>query len=727
MTFALNAITWGLTSLLIVILASLPIGVQPQLALAAFCLAVMFLIKAFDLKGVFRSLYLALGTFVILRYFFWRFSSTLPPISSPFDFVPGVILALAEFYCIAMMFLSLFSAIQPITRRPAAKVSSADAPTVDVFVPSYNEPLEIVAATLAAAKAMHYPQEKLRIFLLDDGATQQKLDSDDYDAASRAAGRARQFKKLCAELGVTYLARERNEHAKAGNLNNGLDHSDGDLVLVLDADHAPSRVFLNETVGHFLADEKLFLVQTPHFFLNGDPIERNLGLDGAPSENEMFYGLVQKGLDKWNSAFFCGSAALLRRQALEEVGGFSGSSVTEDAETALELHSRGWKSLYVDKPMVAGLQPETFAAFIGQRSRWARGMMQILMLKSPIWTRGLSMAQRLCYLSSTMFWLFPLSRMVFLFAPLAYIFFDLKIYMANSNEFVAYTATYMLAALMIQSYVFGRVRWPWISDLYEYVQAVMLFPAVLGVFVDPRRPRFNVTAKGQKLDESRLSSIANVYFLLFGLIVVSAVALAFRFAHEPQSRALILVVGVWTAFNLALTGLGLGAVSELRERRAAPRAETRLKAEMAFGDQTWPAMIENVSTSGFRARLAGAASINPNGSGVLRVLNEVGVAMETPVVNLQQRIAGENRSAGFRFYGDNADRFRIVAGALFADAGAIHARKSKRYSELGVAEGTLWFVTLALKQTARGLFYLLFRRGERAATSAAAASEESAQ
>ena len=189
---------------------------------------------------------------------------------------------------------------------------------------------------------------------------------------------------LCAALRVNYLTRARNEHAKAGNLNNGLEHSTGDLVAVFDADHAPARSFLEETIGYFATEKNLFLVQTPHFFINPDPVERNLGtFHTMPSENEMFYGVIQRGLDKWNAAFFCGSAAVLRREALQETNGFSGVSITEDCETALELHSRGWKSIYVDKPLIAGLQPDSFASFIGQRSRWAQGMIQILRYRFP--------------------------------------------------------------------------------------------------------------------------------------------------------------------------------------------------------------------------------------------------------------------------------------------------------------------------------------------------------
>ncbi len=164
---------------------------------------------------------------------------------------------------------------------------------------------------------MDYPRDKLSVYLLDDGGTDQKCNSDNPVTAHAARARRAELQKLCADLGVHYLTREKNVHAKAGNLNAALPKTSGDLVAVFDADHAPTRDFLVRTVGHFADDPRLFLVQTPHFFLNPDPVERNLSLfEKMPSENEMFYGVIQRGLDKWNATFFGGSAALLRRAAL---------------------------------------------------------------------------------------------------------------------------------------------------------------------------------------------------------------------------------------------------------------------------------------------------------------------------------------------------------------------------------------------------------------------------
>jgi cellulose synthase (UDP-forming) len=227
-----------------------------------------------------------------------------------------------------------------------------------------------------------------------------------------------------------------------------------------------------------------------------------------PSENEMFYGVIQRGLDKWDASFFCGSAAVLRRSALAETNGFQGRSITEDCETALELHALGWHSIYVDRPLIAGLQPASFASFIVQRSRWLQGMIQILLFQKPFMKRGLSIPQRLCYLSSMLFWFFPIGRTIFLIAPLFYLFFDLQIFTSSGSEFLAYTLSYMVVNLMLQNYLYGEFRWPWISELYEYAQSLYMLPALVSVLLHPSRPTFNVTAKGESIDTDRLSEIA---------------------------------------------------------------------------------------------------------------------------------------------------------------------------------------------------------------------------
>ena len=303
---------WGAVSLVVMVLVTLPISLQTHLIAGTAVVVAMMILKSVRPYGMWRLIALGLGTSIVLRYVYWRTTSTLPPINQPQDFFPGLLVYLGEMYSVGMLALSLFVVSMPLPSRRAPSLDGDDLPTVDIFVPSYNEDRDLLARTLAAAKAIQYPADRMTVFLLDDGGTDQKCNSDQLDAATQAQHRRSDLQRLCAELNVRYLTRSRNEHAKAGNLNNGLANSSGELVVVFDADHAPARDFLHCTVGFFRKEPHLFLVQTPHFFLNPDPIERNLRTFlKMPSENEMFYGVIQRGLDKWDASFFCGSAAVL--------------------------------------------------------------------------------------------------------------------------------------------------------------------------------------------------------------------------------------------------------------------------------------------------------------------------------------------------------------------------------------------------------------------------------
>ncbi|MCB1487514.1 MAG: glycosyltransferase, partial [Bauldia sp.] len=274
---------WAIAAAAALFLITLPISLQAQLIAGSLVVTAMIGLKVVRPEGIWRLMALSLGIAIVLRYVYWRSTETIPPINQPENFVPGVLLFGAELYNVFMLFLSLFVVAKPLPSRVAPKPKKL--PTVDIFVPTYNEDAGLLATTLAAAKGLDYPADKLTIWLLDDGGTDQKCNSDNVEEAVTAQQRRAQLQKLCRDLEVNYLTRARNEHAKAGNLNNGLDHSTGELVAVFDADHAPARDFLTETVGYFEEDEKLFLVQTPHFFINPDPLERNLRtFDKMPSE-----------------------------------------------------------------------------------------------------------------------------------------------------------------------------------------------------------------------------------------------------------------------------------------------------------------------------------------------------------------------------------------------------------------------------------------------------------
>lgn len=710
-------LSWALLAAAMMVVITLPVSLQVHLITAVIFLAIMMIIKTLRLGGVWRLLLLALGTAIVLRYAFWRTTSTLPPIEQWADFIPGLLLYLGEMYCIVMLGLSLFVISAPVHSRPSRSLKpDAPAPTVDVFVPTYNEDYELLAGTLAAAKALDYPPDRLTVWLLDDGGTVQKRNDPNPEAAAEALERHESLKTLCAELGVNYLTRARNEHAKAGNLNNGLAHSTGELVAVFDADHAPARDFLQETVPYFGEDERLFLVQTPHFFLNPDPLERNLRtFERMPSENEMFYSVVQRGLDRWNASFFCGSAALLRREALDVANGFSGRSITEDCETALDLHSKKWNSIYIDKPLIAGLQPATFASFVGQRTRWAQGMMQIMMFNFPLFKRGLNLAQRLCYLSSMMFWLFPFTRIMFLIAPFFYLFFNLQIFTASGGEFAAYTMTYLVVNLVMQNSLYGRWRWPWISELYEYIQSVHLLPAIFSVVRNPTKPTFKVTAKDVAIDESRLSELARPFYFIFLLLLLGVAFTGYKLWAEPYRFEITLVVGGWNLFNLVLAGCALGVVSERREARASRRVAIERRCEIRTADGDWVrATIVNVSAGGLAIAIPdGKVRLAKEQVATVRFPTLSTVAdneMDVFVRNVSS--AGKTIMIGGRFVAEKPNDYRLLADLLYANSKLWRERQESRQVNIGIILGTLQFLSIALYQTGRGLGYLArFSRG----------------
>jgi cellulose synthase (UDP-forming) len=708
-------VVWLILASIIVCFSAIPISVEAQFILAFSAIGLMIFTRIFRLHTKFRYLYIGLSVIIVLRYFSWRLVYTVPSPENIYNFIPGVLLLLAELYCFSMLLMSLFVIISPL-RRNTIPFTDAEAPVVDVFVPTYNETIEILGVTLAAAKEMSYPREKLNVYLLDDGGTDARLHSDNILIATNAANRRAKLQDLCRDLGVTYVTRAENIRAKAGNLNNGLSVTNGELVAVFDADHAPAREFLQETVGQFLKEDRLFLVQTPHFFLNPDPIEKNLGtFKRMPSENEMFYSIVQRGLDKWNASFFCGSAAVLRREAIEQVGGFAGESITEDCETALELHSRGWKSAFIDKPMIAGLQPETFEAFIGQRSRWCQGMIQILLLKNPLFKSGLTFAQRICYMSSILYWLFPVVRFIFLISPMFFIFFDLKIYVANKQEFLAYTLPYMISAVMLQNHNFGRFRWPWISDVYEYVQSLYLLAPLVSVFLNPRKPAFNVTAKGQTLERDHISPLALPQFAVYGLVLASSVYLARRYGLEPANRDLFGVVGLWTGLNLILTSIGLGIVCELRERRSAPRVSTTRAGQIeALDGSMLPVIIDDVSISGAAVRIPGLKTnirdLKAFGELTLCDLSGAPVGGAVSCEIRSRAKVGDTTVLGIEFVGDISSRARMVAELVFADLKPLREARATRNVDLGVIGGTLIMLSWAFRQTMRCVTFVVGKR-----------------
>lgn len=585
--------------LAIMVASASSITTRTQISVAVVAMAVFLVLRYFNEQETVRIVFLILAAFLSVDYFYWRTFTTLT-YHDPVSFLFAMLLYFAEVYGFVVYGLSIFVNVDPLDRKPL-KLPKDEAllPTVDVMIPTYNEAPDMVEITLLSALSMEYPKDKLKVYILDDGGTDQRCRSEDPELASAAKRRRLELQSLCQRWGGHYITREKNLGSKAGNINNGLQFSEGELVVIFDADHAPTTDFLQNTVGWFRHDPKLFLVQTPHFFVNPDPIEKNLQTFATmPGENEMFYKVIQKGLDYWNAAFFCGSAAVLRRKCLAETGGISGDTITEDAETALTLHARGYNSAYIGIPMISGLSPETLTSFIGQRIRWAQGMVQIFILKNPLLIPGLSLPQRLCYFSSCFFWFFAYARVVFMLAPLCFLIFGLKIYDANFVDFAAFAAPHLLAVFIVSDFLFGKVRWSFVSELYELIQSVYTLPAILKVFLNPRAPTFKVTAKGETLGEDYISPLAKPFYIF---LILNTIALGFgvtRLIFTPADSFPTSVTMLWSVFNVFILLAAMGTLFERRQRRATPRMPTEMTARVKLGEKYYAAEIRDLSIRG---------------------------------------------------------------------------------------------------------------------------------
>jgi cellulose synthase (UDP-forming) len=620
-------------------------------------------------KPPLRFLFVLIAVFINVRYLYWRSTETLV-FDGPMDTIGTLLLFGAEIYALSLHFMGIFANIWPQeTKIMPLPDDTSLYPSVDILIPTYNESADIVKITTIAALNIDYPKDKLHIHILDDGAT---ISKRNHPASFLGAWeRHYELRNLAGELGVNYITREMNLKAKAGNLNHALNHTQADLVLVLDCDHVPSKDILKNTVGWFLKDEKLAFVQTPHFFINPNPIEKNIDiLRDAPSEHEMFYRANHPGMDFWNSSFFCGSAAILRRKYLEEVGGISGETITEDCETAFSLHRKGYNSVFISRPMVCGLSPETFDDFIVQRSRWAQGMTQLMVLNNPLFASGLKLHQRLCYFNNAFFWLFGISRFIFFIAPTAFLLFGLHVYFASVSQVLAFAVPHIVSSIVLTDFFYGKYRWPFLSELFESIQSLFLMPVVISVILNPRKPSFKVTPKGQNLDNEFLSGLTLPFFLMCLILIVSIPVAAVKWYKFPLYRDVITVTIIWTLFNFSLAMAAFGAFFEKRQIRRHHRmwAKGKLLIYLPRLKHTVEGNILDISLSGIGISFSAPFPLKPQEHIQLQARDSHGekYSLEARIQRAVQK--GEEYICGTEFIIKNEAEFAKSIRFVYSDS-----------------------------------------------------------
>src|ERR1035438_9534440 len=505
------------------------------------------------------------------RYGWWRIRMIVDFFSDESNNRAGwdaaflLILITAEAYTVMIMLLGYMQTVWPLRRKPIAMPGDeALWPHVDVLIPTYNESLALVRYTALAANNVDYPPEKLHVYILDDGSREE-------------------FRAFAQEAGVGYVTRLEHKHAKAGNINHALTTMNSPYVAIFDCDHVPTRSFLQMTLGWMLVDPLLAMVQTPHHFYSPDPFERNLlQYKTIPNEAELFYGIVQDGNDFWNATFFCGSCALIRRSALDEVGGIATETVTEDAHTSLRLQKRGYNTAYINIPLAAGLATESLAAHVGQRIRWARGMIQIFRTDNPLFGRGMKFTQRLCYFNAMIHFLYAVPRLAFLGAPLVYLLMGRTIIPGYWVAILAYALPHLILASLTNSRIQGRYRHSFWNEIYESVLAPYILAPTLLALINPKLGKFNVTGKGSTLGKTQFDSkIAAPTRWMLLLNFCGLLAVPYRLlVADPQHPGAVIMNMVWVLFNIVVLGVAAAVAHEQKQRRESVRIDAKIPVRL---------------------------------------------------------------------------------------------------------------------------------------------------
>jgi len=612
-----------------------------------------------------------------VNYLVWRYLDSINW-SSWYIAVP---LVLAETYSLIDAFLfGLTMWRLKVRGRPPRPPSSA---RVDVFITTYNEPVEMVMATAVAARDIRYPH---RTWVLDDGSRPE-------------------MREACEAAGVHYMTRgeewaDRPRHAKAGNLNNALFHTGAEFMLILDADQIPAPAILDRTLGYF-NDPQVALVQAPQYFVNVDDS------DPLGSQAPLFYGPIQQGKDGWNAAFFCGSNAVLRREALMQLGvvGYvrelevavvkalaasermlagaraeaqaSGPSavaaldrvglavrearvllkagepiaevtfhfqrevdaaarllveadvrmlredlaaiealpmapdqqlgavvvdeaglqrlsqrdwsplgalesikalvtaldvdrsdeaqpvmpmatisVTEDMATAMRLHALGWHTVYHHEILAAGLAPEDLGTMLHQRLRWSQGTLQVMLKENPLRQKGMTIGQRLMYFATMWSYLSGFTAVVYLLAPMLYLFFGIQPVRSYGAGFILHIAPYLIATQMLFFVVGYGIR-TWRGQQYSlalfpiWIRAVITavgnvyFGRSLGFVVTPKTRQDGDGGFPWRLIRPQLATIA----LLVLAVIVGLVRLSLGLAPTAEGTWVNIA---WVAYDLVV-------------------------------------------------------------------------------------------------------------------------------------------------------------------------------
>lgn len=548
-------------------------------------------------KLVTTRLLIIVTLLVTCRYLYWRCTQTANSAAWWFFYI-FLIAEILNILESVLFFITTWAPTRYSTPEPLSDRS------VDVFITTYNEDVDLLRETVLCAVAIRYPHNT---FILDDGNRDE-------------------VKELATEFNCEYLARQNRVHAKAGNLNNALMYSSAEFIVTLDADHVPSPDFIHKLIG-FFRDESVGIVQTAQDFYNLDSFQHKMNWRRREGwqQQELFFNVIQPGKDHFNAAFYCGSPAMIRRSALDEIGGFATETITEDMHTGLRMQKKKRRLIYHNQTLALGLAPQTFRGYAIQWKRWGYGCMQVMRYENPVFGRGLTFGQRVCYFSSLYFYWMSFQKLLFLLTPIIALLTGVFPLVTTPRLFVLYFVPFLTMNLIVSARLQGGLRSYLRSEEFNVLKMHLLLSSPLGLI--RRTGTFKVTPKSR----AEAASIADLIlpFSIWLLILASILSGTIRLAHtNDQFSFWALVVNIfWSAFYLIIMAIVMSGALRRKEYRLRYRFPSRV--DLPVSARELRALPESAVISGF-ARNLNRSGLSLTTDSALSIGTELALRMEFP-------------------------------------------------------------------------------------------------
>lgn len=536
-------------------------------------------------KVEYRKILIFINSVVCCIYIIWRIT-VIPIHSGIISFLLGITLFLAE----ALGLISFLNFKYLFTKKYKLELKTLDdfqygtIPYVDVLICTYNEPLYLLEKTIAASTNLDYPTHKFKIHVCDDG----RRDS---------------LKLLCKKYNVNYISRDNNEGAKAGNINNALKYLKGDLFAVLDADMIPKKEFLSRTVGYF-TNENLAFVQVPQVYYNKDTYQYNL-MKNIPNEQDFFMRDIQEARAARNAVLHVGTNALFKREYVNEIGGYPTCSITEDMAVGMLLQSRGYDSVFINEELVLGLSATTFTELVKQRDRWCRGNIQVLKHFNPIFTKGLTLPQKIAYFDGGVYWFSNLQKIVFILFPLIYLLTRKLIIDSSILTLLNMYIPFILGQILIFNTLSpGNRKLTW-AHFYEIAMAPHLTLSILKEMLF-FKTKFNVTLKEIQQDKKQFQFRVALPHIVIVIVTIIAWIVSTRLLIEKNIHVQAYLLNmIWSIYNF------IGAIICIKVSYQKPifRTSERINineditVECDYKQNKFKAKILNLSEKGIGLKL----------------------------------------------------------------------------------------------------------------------------